>query len=376
MRSSAIVVGAGVFGASIADHLAGNRWRVQLIEQYQPGHARQSSGGETRIMRYSHGSADWYSMLAYRARELWQGLERDAGEQLMLRCGVVWFARRHGGWESQSADTLSRLGIPARVLDASDARRMFPSIETGDLAFVLHEPQGGVLMARRAVRALVRRAQRRGATLTAAPVRPDGDGVLLGDDRHAADVVVWACGPWLPALFPRLVDATVTQQDVVFVAAPPEWAAPAVPAWLDFEGTFYGTGDVEGMGFKVGPDIEGDPIDPDTLERLPAQRSIDAARTYLRRRFPALGAAPVVQTRTCQYTSTPDNNWIVAPHPEHPNVWLVGAGSGHGFKHGPAFGEYVARLIAGQERPDPRLGLGRRDPARSLRTAGGGAPAG
>ncbi len=370
MRRKAVVVGAGVFGASIADYLAANRWKVELIEQYEPGHARQSSGGETRLIRYSHGTADWYSVLAYRARELWHDLERDSGEQLFLRSGVVWFAHREGGWESDSAATLARLGIPARLIESADLERMFPSIETRDLAFALHEPQGGVLLARRAVRALVRRARRRGVTLTAAPARPDGDGVTVGGERRRADVVVWACGPWLPKLFPGTVAAAVTHQDVVYLGAPPGWATPDVPGWVDYDGAMYGTGDVEGLGFKVGPDFEGDPIDPDTLDRLPSQRSIDVARTYMKRRFPALGAAAVVMTRTCQYTSTPDANWIVAPHPEHPSVWIVGGGSGHGFKHGPALGEYVGGLVAGNIAPDPNLGLGRRDVGRNLRTAG------
>lgn len=370
MRRKAIVVGAGVFGASIADHLAANRWKVELIEQYEPGHARQSSGGETRLIRYSHGTAEWYSMLAYRARELWHGLERDSGEQLLLRSGVIWFAHRDGGWESDSAATLARLGIPARTLDPGDLERVFPSIETLDLAFAVHEPQGGVLMARRAVRALVRRAQRRGVRLTAAPAKPDGDAVIVGGDRRRADVVVWACGPWLPRLFPGIVSASVTQQDIIYVGAPAGWATPDVPGWIDYDAAIYGTGDVEGTGFKVGPDFEGEPIDPDTVDRLPVQRSIDVARAYLRRRFPALGDAAVVMTRTCQYTSTPDANWIVAPHPEHPSVWIVGAGSGHGFKHGPALGEHVGRLVSGAAAPDPMLGLGRRSAGRNLRTAG------
>jgi glycine/D-amino acid oxidase-like deaminating enzyme len=370
MRRKAIVVGAGVFGASIADHLAANRWKVELIEQYEPGHARQSSGGETRLIRYSHGTAEWYSMLSYRARELWHGLERDSGEQLLLRSGVVWFAHREGGWESDSVATLARLGIPARTIDPGQLGRMFPSIETRDLAFAVHEPQGGVLMARRAVRALVHRAQRRGVRLTAAAAQPDGDGVIVGEERRRADVVVWACGPWIPRLFPDLVSTSVTQQDIIYVGAPAGWSTPDVPGWIDYDGAMYGSGDVEGTGFKVGPDFQGEPIDPDTVDRLPTQRSIDVTRTYLRRRFPALGDAPVVMTRTCQYTSTPDANWIVAPHPEHPSVWIVGAGSGHGFKHGPALGEYVGRLVAGAIAPDPMLGLGRRNAGRNLRTAG------
>ena len=369
MRRKAIVVGAGVFGASIADHLASQRWKVELVEQYEPGDVRASSGGETRLLRYSHGAEDFYTLSAYRARELWQGLERDAKEPLLVRSGVIWFAHNETGWEADSAASLARLGIPARRIEPSDVEGLFPSVETRDLAFALHEPQGGLLLARKAVRALVRRAQRRGATLTLAPARPDGDAVIIGEQRRSADVVIWACGPWLPKLFPGFIEAAVTKQDVLYMGAPAGWVTPGVPAWIDYDASVYGAGDVEGSGFKIASDLEGVVLDPDATDRLPDQRNIDRSRTYLKRRFPALSDAPLVMARTCQYTSTPDSQWIIARHPEHESVWLVGAGSGHGFKHGPSLGEYVGRLVDGKTRPDPRFGLARRASAASLRTA-------
>lgn len=359
MRRKAIVVGAGVFGASIADHLAANRWKVELIEQYQPGHVRASSGGESRLLRFAHGGEEFYTVLAYRARELWEALEREARETILLRSGAVWFGHGEAGWEAQSAKTLARLGIPARRIDAADVADLFPSVETRDIEFALYEPQGGVLMARRAVRALVHRAQRRGATLTLAPARPDGDAVMIGDERRSADVVIWACGPWLPKLFPDAVSATVTKQDVLHVGAPAGWATPNVPAWIDYDASMYGTGDIEGSGFKVAPDFDGDAVDPDAMERFTDQRTIDRVRTYLRLRFPDLASAPVVMARTCQYTSTADSNWIIAPHPDHPSVWLVGAGSGHGFKHGPALGELVAAQVLGFAPIEAAFALGR-----------------
>ena len=176
--------------------------------------------------------------------------------------------------------------------------------------------------------------------------------------------MVWACGPWLPALFPDLVRASVTRQEVVFFGVGPEWAAPGVPGWIDHDHGMYGSGDVAGEGVQGRLRPNGPEFDPDQGDRASDPAAIEHCRRYLAMRFPGIAAAPVTLTRTCQYTSTPDSEWIVAPHPEHPTVWLVGAGSGHGFKHGPALGEYVTRLIEGVEHPRPALGLGPRSPAR------------
>ena len=145
-----------------------------------------------------------------------------------------------------------------------------------------------------------------------------------------------------------------------------------MPGWVDFDGAFYGLGDLDGRGVKVGPDAEGPPLDPETAERLPLAAHEASARAYLAHRFPALAGAPLVGTRTCQYELTGDGRFVVAPHPDlDGRVWLLGGGSGHGFKHGPALAELLERWLAGAEPPDPRFALGERTAAPGgLRTAG------
>ncbi len=370
MSASAIVVGAGIFGVSVADRLAGAGWQVELVEQYQPGHVRQSSGGESRLIRYSHGTDAWHSALAWQALGMWREIEEDTGADLLSPSGLVWFAREEGGWEADSAATLTRLGIPCERLTPDRVGELYPSVRTDDLAFGLYEPDAGVLRAAAAVRTLADRARRRGATLTAARAEPAGKAVRIGDEVRHADVVVWACGPWLPGVLPGLAEVTVTQQDVVFFGAGPEWSSPAVPAWIDFGVAMYGAPDIDGKGFKAAPDADGPPIDPDNDERVALARNLQRARRYMADRFPALADAPVVLTRTCQYTSTPDARWIVAPRPGVPGHWILGAGSGHGFKHGPALAAYVEDLIEGRQAPDPRFGLGHRRAGVHLRTKG------
>jgi glycine/D-amino acid oxidase-like deaminating enzyme len=177
---------------------------------------------------------------------------------------------------------------------------------------------------------------------------------------------VWACGAWLPQVFPGLVELKITRRDVFFFGVDGSWSG--TPGFADFDASFYGHGEIDGLGMKIAPDTPGDDVDPDTLERLPLAENERAARGYAARRFPALAAAPVVGARVCQYSLTADTHFLIAPHPERDDWWLVGGGSGHGFKHGPALGEYVADCVEGRRLPEPFHALGPRTGLAGLRT--------
>lgn len=371
-----VVVGAGTFGASLAWWLARAGQGVTLVDQFEPGDRRASSGGETRLLRSSHGEDADYTAMARRARTLWRELEAESGEALLVECGVSWFAHREDGWEAASARTLGAQGIPAERLEVGAAARRFPSLGGDDLAFVLHEPEAGVLRAQRAVRALAARAVAHGARRVRGRARPEGGAAVLEDGtRLEGDAVVWACGGWLRGLFPEQVSLAVTRQELLFVDGGPAWAAPGVPGWVDYDRAMYGTADLDGLGVKAAYDIEGPLTDPDA-PLAEASTTEPQVREYLRLRFPALADAPLRDARACRYELSPDSHFLAAPLPGEPGTWLVGGGSGHGFKHGPAMAERLAgALTAGAPLP-ARFALGDRAPARSLRTAGSGATAG
>ena len=148
-----VVVGAGTFGASLAWWLARTGDRVTLVDQFEPGDARASSGGETRLYRCAHGAASDYTAMARRARTLWRELEEESGEKVLIECGLAWFAHRPHGWEAESERMLAAHSIPVERLDSRSASGLFPSFRGDDLAFVLVEPEAGVLRAESAVRA-------------------------------------------------------------------------------------------------------------------------------------------------------------------------------------------------------------------------------
>ena len=368
---SAIVIGAGVFGASLADRLARAGWEVTLVDRSEPGHARAESGGETRLIRCSHGADAFYSRSARRALAHW----RELGEGVLVESGVAWFARRENGWEADSEEVLRSEGISVERLAPEDGARLFgadggtPRVTVDDLAFVLHEPEAGVLRAADGVRALVRRAQEAGATSLRAEARPDGGRVTAGAEPLEADAVVWACGAWLARLFPELLRLRTSFQQLVLFDAPAGWEGPG---WVDFDAAFYGHARIAPFGFKVGPDADGRDVDPDTRPLEAEPDALEAARAYLAHRFPALAGAPVASAPGCHYSLTADGQFVFDRHPEHPNVWLLGGGSGHGYKHGPALAEHAAAVLGGHAEREPRFALGERAPARSLRTAGFG----
>jgi glycine/D-amino acid oxidase-like deaminating enzyme len=203
----------------------------------------------------------------------------------------------------------------------------------------------------------------------AAVLPPSGAGRIAsvrtaaGEEIHAGSFV-FACGPWLPKLFPDLLAGRIrpTRQEVLFFAPPPgdqRFASPHLPVWADFDDArgAYGLPDLEGRGLKLAFDRHGPPFDPDSGDRRVTDESVAEARLYLAERFPALAGAPLTESRVCQYENTSTGDFLIDRHPAFDNLLLAGGGSGHGFKHGPAVGEYVRRLLIEGAAGEPRFSL-------------------
>ncbi len=362
----AVVVGAGCFGAWTAWSLRQKGLHVLLVDQYGPGNARSSSGGESRIIRMGYGPDELYTRFSLRSLAAWKRLFEEAREALFVETGVLWLSRPGDRYAADTLATLERTGVRRERLSADDLRKRYPQMSLDADVWGFLEPESGALLARRAVQAVVKEAVRAGAEYrSAAATTPRGTGRLEtvpGIPDARAETFVFACGPWLPKLFPDLLGSRIfpTRQDVFFFGAPSgdeRFAPPRMPAWIDFGEEIYGLPDLENRGFKVAPDRHGDPFDPDRGERLVTAESTTRVRAFLAKRFPALADAPLLETRVCQYENTSNGDFLIDRHPDLSNVWLVGGGSGHGFKHGPAVGEYVAERIQGGGPGEPRFSL-------------------
>ena len=358
------VIGAGVFGAWSAYQLRLAGASVLLLDAYGPGNSRASSGGESRMNRLGYGPDEIYSRSSQRSFTLWQQLFEKT-EPLFQKTGVLWLAREHDPYCEATLATLQRLGANFERLDGDELVRRFPQLELGPTRWGILEPDSGVLMARRAVQAVVAQAQVNGVEYIAEAIAPPqaGQPVRTTSGREIkAGQFVFACGPWLPKLFPELLRDLihVTKQEVIFFGVPPgddSFSRGVLPAWIDFNDLVYGLPDVDGRGFKIAIDAHGEEFDPDRGERVVSVDGLRAVREYLAKRVPRLAAAPVMETRVCQYENTSNGDFLIDRHPMFENVWIVGGGSGHGFKHGPVVGEYVAGMIAGDGVEERRFTL-------------------
>ena len=361
--ATAIVVGAGVFGAATADALVARGWDVTVIEQYAPANARGSSGDRTRMLRLGHGEAEegqdlHYIRSAARGAALWRALSDELEAPLVERTGLVWLAVEEDGLEHRVTERMTRAGAPFERLTPAATQALFPSMAVDDLAWSLYEPDAGIIRATAAVEALLARARRSGARLLLGRARPGGAGeVLLADRRLGADAVVWACGAWLGRLFPAEAPVRPTWQDVVHWNAPPAWRDG--PAWFDERVALYGFPDVDGLGVKAVSHRPGRTFDPDGDARVADAAMVEEIAAYLARRFPALAGTGPLWSRVMPYEMTPDGHFVAGPAGT-PRHWLLGGGSGHGFKHAPALGEHMADLLEGKAEVVPMFAPGPR----------------
>ncbi|WP_167737400.1 FAD-dependent oxidoreductase [Sphingomonas parva] len=368
----AVIVGAGVFGTWTAIHLQRAGWKVLLVDAWGPAHARASSGGESRMTRASYGADEIYSRMARDSLPEWRALSARAELPLFHAVGVLFLFGAMDAYVRNTIEVHRRLGLATRLFERAEIGRRFPQFDLHGVELGLFEPAFGALMARRAVQTLVSEFVAAGGAYRQARILPPTGHAgplerlaLAGGETLSADRFVFACGPWLAKLFPALLGRRIfpTRQEVFFLAPPAgdrSFSPAAFPGWADFNDgdIFYGFPDLEGRGVKIAHDRHGPPIDPDIVDRLPSAEALAEARDYAARRFPALAGARLNESRVCQYENSANGDLLIDWHPDHPDTLLVGAGSGHGFKHGPAVGACAARLLLDRDaRPEPRFAM-------------------
>src|SRR5438034_687374 len=357
--------GATAFAAPVEGYVQRMLWAL--------GNARASSGGETRVIRATYGPRGIYTHLAARALALWKAHERRWRRKLYHPIGVLWLVEDDDAYERAALPLLKEAGVVFEELTGTETARRYPQISCERVRWAIFERDGGYLTARVACAAVVDAVLAAGGEYRQLAAEPAGPveggelgGVRLSDGGTLrADHYVFACGPWLGRLFPDVIGDRVraTRQEVYFFGTPAgdqRFTEEALPVWADHGAHFmYGIPGNEWRGFKIADDTRGPAFDPTSGERLPSPESLAAAREYLALRFPALSGAPLLETRVCQYENSPDEHFIIDRHPRAANTWLVGGGSGHGFKHGPAVGELVADAVLGRREPDATFRLAR-----------------
>jgi glycine/D-amino acid oxidase-like deaminating enzyme len=306
-----------------------------------------------------------------RALQLWQEFEQQSNSKLFFRSGALRMAGADDSYESATLPILQQAGIRFEKLSAAECAKRWPQINFEGVLWSVHEPESGFLAARRACEVVFDTFVKAGGKYQEANVvsvqlgshRMEGIRTNVGPVLRA-DAYVFALGPWLGQVFPFLAKSiTPTRQEVFFFGTPSgdtRFNEEHLPTWIDGgKRQFFGVPGNQWRGFKIADDARGPVIDPSTMERQISAEKLEAARSYLRMRFPAMVDAPLLESRVCQYENSTDHYFILDRHPEAENAWIVGGGSGHGFKHGPVVGEMVADAVVGAKAPPSEMALSR-----------------
>lgn len=364
------VIGAGAFGGWTALHLLRLGASVILVDAWGAGNSRASSGGETRVIRAIYGGSRRHIEWAARSLRLWRESEAAWRQRLYHRTGALWMFRGPDDYARSSLGALEAARLKVIEIDLREAARRYPQVSFEGIRSVFLEEEAGYLAARQACEA-VREAfvaeggEYRLSTLLPFPAEPGSAPALSDGQMLRADRYVLACGPWLSRILPDLLSAVIrpTRQEVFYFGTPagdPRFDEGVLPAWVEMgHSTWYGIPGNQRRGLKIADDTHGDPFDPTDGERVPSADGIRKARAALAARFPALSDAPLLEARVCQYENTPDGDYLIDRHPRRDDTWIVGGGSGHGFKMGPAVGEHVAEAVLGRGGLDPAFGLSR-----------------
>jgi glycine/D-amino acid oxidase-like deaminating enzyme len=307
-----------------------------------------------------------------RAFPLWRKHEKQWKRQMLFPTGVLWMAASgEDSFERGSVEMLRAARIKHQELSEKDIHQRWPQINLDGVHWGIYEPESGYLTAR-VICQIVKEAfiseagEYRESPVVGDDLEPaNWKSLHLADgSKVTADSYVFACGPWLGELFPETIGVRIrpTKQDIFFFGVPAGEPLDdrQLPVWAEHRDRFrYGIPGNQARGFKIADDTRGPTFDPTNGERVVSPDGLRGIRQYLASRFPAMKNAPLVETRVCQYEQTPDNHFIVDRHPASENIWLLGGGSGHGFKHGPAVGEMMAELVLKHKEPQPYFKLAR-----------------
>lgn len=394
--SRVVVVGAGIWGASTALELARRGAQVVLVDQYGAGNSRSTSGDETRGIRSSYGdraaSSELWTRWARESIARWAAFDAEHaprfGTRFFIKTGDVMLRERPEPFTTRSMEIWDQLGVRYERVTPADARRRWPQINSEGYEVVVHEPDAGVARARASVHATVALARDAGVQLRIGRVKPgavSGNAMqaLLMEDgsRLEADSYVFACGPWLPKVFPEHLGQRmrVPMGYVCYFGTPQgdeRFTAPNIPSWNVPGVTGWGALPTDSRGFRVRgafapprpPQSDEDDdlpparrpapdprqMDPDLSSRHANEERIEGSRRVLQRVFPEMADAPILETRACHYESSSNRNFIVDRLPGAENAWVMGAGQAEGFKFAPLLGEYGAKRLLG-EATDPAL---------------------
>jgi sarcosine oxidase len=356
MRADVVVVGLGSMGASAAYNLAARGQRVIGLDRYSPPHDRGAHGGGSRIIRMAYLEGAEYVPLVRRSYQLWRDLELATGESILTTTGGLMLGRPDAAVVRGSLEAARMHDLPHEMLDAEDIRRRFPAFTPADDEVGLFEEVAGLLRPDQAIAGYLSLARAHGADLRTGvavadwQVHPGGGlSVRTADGLIEAGRLVLAPGAWAP--------------DLVRIPVPMRVERRVQHYWRGVDPALFGPGRLPVWIWEFGPGQEGyglpalddavkaalhhghERADPSVGPAPVRADEVADMRSWLADRLPGLAAGSWLGSKPCLYTLTPDEHFVVGPHPDHPEVVVACGFSGHGFKFAPIIGEALADLV-------------------------------
>ena len=351
----AIVIGVGGMGSAAVYHLARRGLKVLGLEKYSIPHEMGSSHGYSRMIRYTLQEHPSYVPLVRRSYELWHEMEETAGEELMVTTGSIRAGAPDSPFFLNAKEACDLHSIPYEILTASEVNKRFPGYRFPEEISSVYQADGGFLLPERCIVTHVQAAERAGAdvhsqeTVLDWEVRGDGVQVRTDRDTYTAGRLVVTVGPWAANLVPELAAYAVPERQVMgwFQPERPElYTAEIFPVFGVFteEGRYYGFPSHAVPGFKIGRAHHLlQKVDPDAIDREVHPEDEEILRQAVNRYFP-LAAGKLLDRKTCMYTNTPDEHFMIGTLPGQPQVSVAAGFSGHGFKFASVIGEIMADL--------------------------------
>ncbi|MGJ8527182.1 N-methyl-L-tryptophan oxidase [Maritalea sp.] len=361
------VIGLGAMGSATLYQLAKQNTNVIGIDQFTPPHTHGSTHGETRVTRCAIGEGIQYTPLALRSHEIWKELASETGEQLLFEVGglMISTGNSHGSVHGSAnfLDTTiaaaKKFNIEHELLTGQQIRTRFPGFDAGADDQAYFEPGAGYLKVEECVQAQLDRAIELGAKTVfdtkVLNINSDGDQFEIETDGEtiSAKKLVVSAGPWVNKLLGAPYSDILTPSRQVLHwypignSAKEAWTDHPVFIWLHGEGDgYYGLPSLADPNLiKVAAASYGDAADPDAIDRNVTREEQDEMfETHVKGRLAGI-EAKAEKSVTCIYTVTPDSVFVIDTHPDHDNMMIISACSGHGFKHSAAIGEAVAQQM-------------------------------
>ncbi len=363
-----IVIGVGSMGSSACYFLTKRGYKVLGIEQFEITHEKGSHAGQSRIIRKAYFEHPDYVPLLNKAYQNWKDFEEETGQQVYYKTGLVYFGKKDNPVLKGIRQAASLYNIKLEEHDALSTEKNFPQFQIPTGFETLYEPDAGFITPEKAIRLYTEQANKKGATINTNEKviewKKEGNDILVKTDKqtYRSGKLIITAGAWAGKLIPGLADKLkITRQFIGWIKPKDknDFVLNNFPCWMladdERPGMYYGFpslpvsefGMAEGM--KLAHHYPGVIVDPDEVNRNTTigeeENLLYALNKYLPGCFESF-----LSSKTCLYTNTPDEDFIIDHLPGYDNLVTIGCGfSGHGFKFVSVIGEILTDLAIDEE---------------------------